>query len=328
MNMPRPKAESQMSTALLNDFSNFNLRSFLRTRWWIVAIALYVLSGVYLVGPERQAVVIRFGRVVEKRMLPGIHYHLPFPIESVITLKALETKRFTVGIEMPDQVLGREGPDLRRLYLTGDQNLINVQVAVQFSVKEPADYLFNSRDVTRLVSQAVESAFAATIAGEGVDNLLTTGKVAVQNSAWQVAQETLDSYSSGVSISSVNIESVSPPAGATDAFREVASARADRDRIINEAYGYANDAVAKARGEADKSMSDAESYRERRINEAQGEAERFAKLAAEYRHAKQVTEKRLYLEAMEDILPRIKKVIVDSSGSRNLMDLGIIRPGQ
>ena len=293
-----------------------------------MALAVYVLSGVYLVAPDQQSVVVRFGRVVEKRILPGIHYHLPFPVESIIKLKALETKRLSVGIEMPDSVLGRGGVDGRPLYLTGDQNLINVQVSVQFSVKEPSDYLFNSRDVTRLVSQAVESAFAATIAREEVDNLLTTGKVAVQNATRQLSQEMLDSYSSGVSISSVNIESVSPPAGAADAFREVASARADRDRIINEAYGYANDTVARSRGEADKAISDAESYRDRRANEAQGESDRFAKLVVEYRQSKQVTEKRLYLEAMEEILPRIKKVIVDSTGSKNLMDLGIIRPSQ
>jgi modulator of FtsH protease HflK len=314
--------------ASFNGSSLSNSKSALRRRWWIVAFAIYVLSGVYLVPPDQQAVVLRFGRVVEKRMLPGIHYHLPFPVESVIKLKALETKRLAVGIEMPDKVLGRGGLDNRALYLTGDQNLINVQVSVQFSVKEPADYLFNSRDVSRLVSQAVESAFAATIAGEGVDSLLTTGKVAVQNATQQLSQEMLDSYSTGVSISSVNIESVSPPAGAADAFREVASARADRDRIVNEAYGYANDVVAKSRGEADKSISDAESYRERRVNEAQGESERFTKLVEAYSQAKQVTEKRLYLEAMEEVLPRIKKVIIDSTGSKNLMDLGIIRPSQ
>jgi membrane protease subunit HflK len=317
-----------LSIASLNEFSLRNPKSALRRRWWIGAFAIYLLSGVYLVAPDQQSVVVRFGRVVEKRVLPGIHYHLPFPVERVIKLKALETKRLAVGIEMPDKVLGRGGLDSRTLYLTGDQNLINVQVSVQFSVKELPDYLFNSRDVTKLVSQAVESAFAATIAGEGVDNLLTTGKVAVQNSTRQLSQEMLDSYSSGVSISSVNIESVSPPAGAADAFLEVASARADRDRIINEAYGYANDVVARSRGEADKSISDAESYRERRVNEAQGESVRFTKLVVEYSQAKQVTEKRLYLEAMEEILPRIKKVIVDSTGSKNLMDLGVIRPSQ
>ncbi len=317
-----------MPIASLKDLSLRNPQSMIRRRWWVVLIGLYVFSGIYLVAPEQQAVVVRFGRVFEKRVLPGIHYHLPFPVESVIKLKALETKRVTVGVEMPDQVLARSGAENPAQYLTGDQNLINVQMAVQFSVKEPSAYLFNSQDAAGLVSRAVESAFTATIAGQGVDSLLTTGKIAVQTATWQLSQEMLDYYSSGVSISSVNIESVSPPAGAADAFREVASARADRDRIINEAYGYANDAVAKAHGEAGKLLNDAESYRERRINEAQGEAERFAKLVAEYSQAKQVTERRLYLEAMEEVLPRIKKVIVDSSGSRNLIDLGIIRPSQ
>ncbi len=297
-----------------------------RRRWRLVALVVYILSGVYFVSPEQQAVVVHFGRVVAKGVTPGVHYSLPWPIESVYKLKALETKRLTVGVEMPDQALGRVAAENPTEYLTGDQNLINAQMAVQYAVKDSAAFLFHSQDVTQLIAKSVESAFAETIAAETVDSLLTTGKVAAQNATLARAREILDAYGSGVFINSINIESVTPPAEAADAFRESVSARADRDRIINEEQGYANDATAKARGEAEKLGADAEGYRQRRVNEAEGDAARFAKLLAESRKAKSVTERRLYLETMEEVLPRVKKVVIDSSGTKSLMDLGIIRP--
>ncbi|MCI0339318.1 MAG: FtsH protease activity modulator HflK [Acidobacteria bacterium] len=291
----------------------------------LLLLLLYMLSGVYFVGPEQQAVVTRFDRVVAKGVTPGIHYHLPWPIESIIKLKVLETKRLTIGMEIPDQVLGRTAAEDPVEYLTGDQNIITVQVAVQYQIKDPVNYLYRSQDVARMIARAVESAFAQTIAIESVDSILTTGKVNVQNATQRRAREILDRYESGVYLSSINIENVAPPLEVTGAFREVASARADRDRIINEAHGYANDAIAKAQGEAQKLVIDAESYSQQRINEAQGEAARFEMLRAESSKARDLTERRLYLETMEEVLPKVKKVVIDSSGPRSLMDLGIIR---
>jgi membrane protease subunit HflK len=301
-------------------------RAFVRKRFWWLLAGLYLLSGVYFVAPEQQAVVTRFGKVVQTRVLPGIHWALPFPFESVTKLKALETKRLTVGVELPDQVLGRAAAENVPQYLTGDQNIIQVQMAVQYQIKDPALFLFKAQDVTAVIARAVEAAFAQTITAEHVDNILTIGKIAVQNAAYKQAQQLLDQYSSGVHISAVNIENVTPPAEVADAFRETVSARADRDRISNEAHGYASDLVAKAKGEADKLLSDAEGYRQQRINEAQGDADRFAKLLAESSKARGVTEQRLYLETMEEVLPRIRKVIIDSHGPKSLMDLGIIKP--
>jgi modulator of FtsH protease HflK len=292
----------------------------------ILLFAIYLLSGVYFVAPEQQAVVTRFGRVTAKGVGPGMHYSLPWPVERVTKLKALETKRLTVGIEMPDPVLGRTASAVPLEYLTGDQNLVTVQMTVQYAVKDPAAYLFRSQDATGTIARAVESAFAETIAGQGVDGLLTTGRIAVQNTMLGRSREILDVYGGGVFIGAIHIESVTPPAEVADAFREMISARADRDRIINEARGYTSDAVAKAQGEADKLRSDAEGYRQQRVNEAEGDAARFTKLLAESGRAKAITEQRLYLETMEEILPRVKKVIVDSRGPKSLMDLGIIRP--
>ncbi len=305
------------------------LAVWLRRRFWLVALVAYLMSGIYSVAPEQQAVVTRFNRVLTKGVLPGIHYHSPWPVERVTTLKVLETKRLTIGIEAPDMLLGRRAAERPVEYLTGDQNIINVQMAVQYAVKDPAAYLYRSREVTGTIGSAVESAFAATIAADTVDAILTTGKVAVQNATLEQARHTLDDYGSGIFLSSINIESVSPPAEVAEAFRDVASARADRDRITNEARGYAGDLIAKAHGEAEKMQSEAEADRQRRINEAGGDAARFVKLLSEASRAREITERRLYLETTEEVLPRVKKVVIDSaSGPRNLMDLGIIQPGQ
>jgi modulator of FtsH protease HflK len=292
---------------------------------FLLVLSAYAISGVYFVAPDQQAVVVRFGQVVAKGVTPGVHYSLPWPIDSVYKLKVLETKRLTIGIEMPDQALGRIAAENPTEYLTGDQNLINIRMAVQYAVKDPAAFLFRSQDVAQLIAKSVESAFAETIAAQNVDSLLTTGKVAAQNATLKRSREILDAYTSGVFISSINIENVTPPAEAADAFRESVSARADRDRFVNEAQGYATDTIAKASGEAEKLITDAESHRQQRINEAEGDATRFAKLLAESRKAKDVTEKRLYLETMEEVLPRVKKIMIDSSGPKSLMDLGIIR---
>ncbi|MFN0119077.1 MAG: FtsH protease activity modulator HflK [Blastocatellia bacterium] len=293
-------------------------------------LCLYLLTGVYFVAAEQQAVVTRFGRVVEKGIGPGVHWHFPWPVESITKLKVLESRRLTIGIAMPDQVLGRTTAQLPVEYLTGDQNIINVQMAVQYAIRDAAAYLYNSGDVTQLVARATEAAFIETLAAQPVDGILTNGRIAAQNQALQRARAILDSYNSGVFVSAINIENVAPPAEVADAFREVASARADRDRIINEARGYASDASARAMGEAEKLRNDAAGYRQQRINEAEGDAARFGKLLTETARARDVTEKRLYLETMEEVLPRIKKVVIESSKSGSLMDLGVIRgaPGQ
>lgn len=286
--------------------------------------ALWFLSGIYLVAPDQQAVVTRFGAVVEPRVLPGIHYALPWPIDSVAKLKVQQLQRLVIGGDLPDAVLGRTQPLISQ-FLTGDQNIINMRVVVQYSVSMPADYLFRSQDATRAVSAAVEAELARRVAHRGVDAILTTEKAAIQEEVRAAAQARINDYRAGVLLSTVNIESVTPPPEASDAFRDVASARADASRIVNEAEGYANDVVPKARGEARQFLESAQAYRERKINEAAGDASRFNAVAAEYSKAAQVTGERLYMETMEQILPRIRKFIVDKDGN---LDLTIIRRGQ
>jgi membrane protease subunit HflK len=294
-------------------------------RKWLVpaAIALWALSGVYLVAPDQQAVETLFGRVIAPRVLPGIHYSLPWPIESVMKLKVRQLQRLVIGGDAADRLLGRSQP-LASQFLSGDQNLIQLRVVVQYSIGSPVDYLTQSEDPARVMGAVVEAELARRVAHRGVDAVLTTEKAAIQDEVRAAAQKQLNQYRTGVLLSTINIETAAPPPEAADAFRDVASARADTARIISDAEGYANDLVPKARGQAQQMLEESEAYRERKINESTGDAARFNQVAAEYSKAAEVTSRRLYLETMEQVLPRIRKLIVDRNGN---LDLTILRKG-
>jgi modulator of FtsH protease HflK len=292
-----------------------------RQRIAIGAGILWLLSAIYIVPTDAQAVVIRFGRVVEPRMMPGIHLSLPWPLDRVSRLKVQQQQRLVIGGDASDSVLGRTQP-LQTQFLTGDQNVINLRVVVQYYVGVPSDYLFQQENVTRTIAGAVESELARRVAWRDVDSVLTTEKAAIQEEVRAAAQKVLNEYRAGALLSSVNIELAAPPPEAADAFRDVASARADSSRIVNEAQGYSNDVLPKARGAAQQLIEASEAYKQRKINEAQGDASRFTEVAAEYAKASDVNGRRLYAEAMEQILPKIKKLIVEKNGN---LDLTIIR---
>jgi membrane protease subunit HflK len=292
-----------------------------KLRRWAWPFGLWLISGAYIVSADQQAVVTRFGAVVNQRVPPGIHYALPWPIDSVYKLKVHQLQRTIIGGEIPDVVLGRVSPASSE-FLSGDQNLLNIRVVAQYSVRDPRDFLFQTADVQRVVKGAVESELAHRIAHTPVDEILTTEKVAIQNDVLQGAQKLLESYQAGVTISSINIEDVSPPAEAADAFRAVAGARADALRLMNEAEGYANDLIPRARGEAAQLGEQAQAYKAGRVNRVAGDATRFEEVAAEYAKAPKVTVTRAYVEAMEQILPKIKKIILDSKGN---LDMTIVR---
>ena len=290
-----------------------------RIVWGVVL--LWTLSGVYFVPTDQQAVVTQFGAVIVPRALPGMHYALSWPVDRVYKLRVQQLQRLVIGGEAADLVLGRSQP-LASQFLTGDQNIINMRVVVQYSVGLPSDYLFHSSDVAQTTGAAVEAELARRIARSEVDAILTTEKLVIQDGVLAAAQKRLNEYGSGVKLSSVNIETVAAPPEAAAAFRDVASARADTARIVNEAQSYANDLLPRARGEARQMVEAAEAYRASRINEASGDAARFNAVAAEYTKVPQVTSQRLYIEALEQILPKIRKLIVDPNGN---LDLSIIR---
>jgi modulator of FtsH protease HflK len=289
-----------------------------------IALALWLLTGVYIVSVDEQAVVRRFGAVVADRVPPGLHVGFPWGIDRVDRLKVREQKRLNVGFEFPDQALRRPVSPGRREFFTGDQNLVNIELLVQYTIREPRAYLFSTVNVIETMRQAAEAAIAAAVAARPVDALLTTGKLEAQEELRRRTQETVDRYGLGVAITAVNIQAVSPPLPVADAFRDVASAREDRDRIIKEAESYANAAVAGAQGEASRMREEAIGYRDRRIREATGDAARFVQAYEAYRRAPGVTTARLYLETVEEILPRLKVIALDRRGGRSPVDLNLL----
>jgi membrane protease subunit HflK len=291
----------------------------------VVLLLGWIGTGVYVVPADQQAVVTRFGRVVETRVMPGLHVAFPWPVDRVERLKVRQLQRAVIGGDVTDNVLGRIEPP-KSQFLTGDQNLIHMRTVVQYSVSVPVDYLFRSESVETLIAAAVEAELARTAARLAVDDILTTGKAQLQEEVRASAQKRLNDLRAGIAIASVNVESVVPPAEAADAFRDVASARADSSRIVNESHGYLNDIVPRARGEAQQMIEAAQGHRQRVINEALGDTERFRQVAAEYEKASQVNGRRLYVETLEQILPRIRKVFVDRNGNLDLTILGKNEP--
>jgi membrane protease subunit HflK len=290
----------------------------------LVALVLWLATGVYIVRANEQAVVRRFGAVVEDRVPPGLHVALPWGIDRVDRLKVREQKRLTVGFEPPDEALGRPVNPGRREYFTGDQNLVNIELMLQYTIRDPRAYMFAAANLTEAMRQAAEAAVTATVGARPVDLLLTTGKLAVQDELRRRTQAVVDEYHLGVSITAVSIQAVTPPIKVADAFREVASAREDRDRIIKEAESYANATLPAAEGEAAKWREEAVAYRDQKIHQARGDAERFVQAYNAYRLSPDVTSARLYLEAVEEILPRLKLVSVDRKGGRSPVDLNLL----
>lgn len=287
-------------------------------------LAIWLVSGIYVVPTEEQAVLTTFGALANDQVPPGVGWHFPWPVGRVQKLKVRELKRAFIGGEVADEANAIPADPILSQFLTGDQNIINVRAVVQYSVASPASYLFRARDIDQAVSNAVEAALERQVSSRAVDEVLTTEKIAIQEEVRRVAQELVDRFGLGVVLSTVNIRSVSPPAEAADAFRDVASARADSARIVNEAEGYTNDILPRARGEAQQMLLASQGYRASKIQQAQGDAARFERLAGEYRRNPEVTRSRLYLETMEEVLPRLRKTIVDEGGN---LDLTIIRRG-
>lgn len=293
-----------------------------RKRLVVLLLTLWGLSGVYAVATEEQAVLTLFGAAAGDSVTPGVGWHWPWPIGQVHKLKVRELKRAFIGGDVADEANAIPAEPILSQFLTGDQNIINVRTVVQYSIAVPADYLFRAANVDDAVAIAVEAELGRQIASRTVDEVLTTEKVAIQEIVRRRAQQLIDRYGLGVIVSTVNIRLVAPPPEAADAFRDVASARADSSRIVNEAEGYSNDIVPRARGEAQQMLISSRGYKERVVNEAQGDAARFTDLAAEYSRHAEVTRDRLFLETMEEIFPRLRKTIVDPNGN---LDLNVVR---
>jgi membrane protease subunit HflK len=292
----------------------------------LAVVFLYLLSGVYVVQSNEQGVVRRFGRLVDDQVMPGIHYHLPWPIERVDRPKTLQVKVMSVGFRMVDKIKGIGPLPQETQMLTGDENIIDIQMIVQYRVTDPGAYLFSAEEPQWLVRKAAESCLTSIIGSMGVDQVLTTDKLVIEDKLKEQAQKILDRYGCGLQISGAYFQDIGPSEEVAYAFRDVTSAREDRNRLINEAQGYRNEKLPQVRGQSQQMIHQAEAHQTERINRARGEADRFLSLLREYQSSRTVTETRLYVETMEEILPRMRTYVLDRDGRRGVVNMRLITP--
>lgn len=289
----------------------------------VALLAGYLGSGFYVVAADERGVVRRFGAVAEQ-VGPGMHYRLPWPVDRVDVLKTTSVMKTGVGFRLPDGGAGSGAAGME--LLTGDTNIFSVALVVQFVVRNPADFLFHVESPETLVDTAAQSVLTEAVAAMPIDEVLTTGRVAMQEQVKTRTQVALDRYRSGLQITSVNIMAMTLDRSVAEAFQDVADAMADREKLRNEARAYRNDLIPKTRGAARTAVSEAEAYQQQRIAEAVGETDRFLALLKEYQKAPDITRTRLYLEAMEKILPRVKLYVLDSAGDKAPLNLRVGGP--
>jgi len=291
----------------------------------LAALAIWLLTGTYMVGPDEVGVVRTFGehtRVAQS----GLNWHFPVPIETVNTPKVTEVKRVEIGFRTLRNGQYRT-VEKESLMLTGDENIVDAEMIVQYKIKDPVAYLFNIVEPELTVREAAEASLRTVVGRNKIDETLTTGKFTIQEETKFQLQSILDLYESGIHVVAVQLQDVSPPKEVIGAFKDVASAKEDKNRMVNQAEGYRNDLIPKARGEAEAMIRAAEGFRESRIKRAEGDAAKFTTVLQEYRKAKSITEKRLYLETMEKVLPGIEKIIIPDKDSGNILNLLNLNPG-
>ena len=279
----------------------------------VIILGLWLASGFYRVLPDEQGVVLRFGKYVNQTQ-PGLHYHLPYPIETAVTPKVTRVNRIDVGYRSAADT-GRatsvsDVPE-ESLMLTGDENIVDIDYSVFWIIKDAGKFLFNIQAPEDTVKSVAETAMREVIARYDIQSILTEGRAQVEIDTQEIMQEILDSYDSGISITQVQTQKADPPNQVIDAFRDVQAAKADKERAQNEAEAYANDVIPRARGEAAQILQQAEAYKQEVVALAEGEASRFLAIYNEYRKARTVTQERMYLETMEKVMADINKIIID-----------------
>jgi len=287
---------------------------------------LWLASGIYVVSPGQQGVVRQFGRELNKTG-PGLQYRLPWPVQQADVVSVEAIRRIEVGFRTSDK-----GQPVRvnseALMLTGDENIVEAQVIVQYRVRDASQYLFRLREPDEALRAATEVALRSVVGGMKIDDILTVGRAQAQADARTFLQRLVDSYEAGILVTDVKLQVVDPPEQVKDAFHEVVRAREDREKVINEARGYTEDILPKARGQAQEVLRGAEAYRERRVIEAQGDAAKFTALLQEYAKSKDVTRARLHLEVIERVLAKTDKILMDANAGSNLLPFLPLRGNQ
>ena len=275
-------------------------------------VAVYLLSGVYYVKWDEQGIVRRFGAVVREDVEPGLRYRLPYPIDKVVLVKKDNIRNVQSGTNM---------------LLTGDTNLVNVNMGIQYKVLDAVKYSLNVNNLDNLIKAVATTSIRQVVGEKNIDYLLSTGKADVEVSSKKLLQEALDKNNTGVQVVSMQLLEMAPPQEVVGSFQDLASARQDRATYINEAQAYLNTIIPEARGNSYKAVKEAEAYKDEKIKTAQGDAVLFGKKFEEYQKAKGVTEYRLYMETMDKILPKVKKILLGGNIKTESTDLWLTNDG-
>lgn len=285
---------------------------------FLLLFALWLVSGFYQVQPSEQGVVLRFGRYVDTTDA-GLHYHLPYPVENVIKVNVTQERSINLGsAENRDY---RNNAFTESHMLTGDENIVDINLTIVWKIKDAKDYLFSMRSPDATVSVAAQSVLREIVGQSEMQPIITGDRGKVEDDTKDELQRVLDEFGAGIQIVRVKLQKADPPREVVDAFNEVQRAKADMERFKNEAEAYRNEVLPKAHGKAAQILQDAEAYKATTINKAQGEADRFASVYAAYKSGKEVTIKKMYLEALEDVLQKSNKVIVDPAQKGNLLPI-------
>ncbi|MGC4068066.1 MAG: FtsH protease activity modulator HflK [Polyangiaceae bacterium] len=278
---------------------------------FVVLVAILIaIAGVYKVGPGELGVVRTLGRQTGKTV-PGLHFRLPL-VQRVDVVNVEQIRRMEIGARDAQRVAGEA------LMITGDANIVEVQMIVQYRVVDPSKYLFKLKDPDDALRATAEVALRSVVGRTNIDEVITTGREKVQAETQQWLQKLMNDYQSGISVTEVKLQAIDAPDEVKDAFHEVVRAREEKEKLINQAMGYEADLIPRARGESEKMKRDAEGYKEKRVLEASGDASRFDQVFAEYKKAERVTKQRLYLESLERVVAKTpKKVIVDANVAKN-----------
>jgi modulator of FtsH protease HflK len=291
----------------------------------LVVVVIWLLSGVYVVNPDEQGVVLRFG-AFNRVTTPGINYHLPWPMESVETPQVTRENQLNVGYLLPRSSGGSEAmrdvPE-ESLMLTGDENIVDINFTVFWVIRDAGDFLFNvqnlgtTQDLT--IRAVAESAMREVVGRNQIEPILTANREPIQEEVRTLMQRILDAYGAGVTVTRVQMQKADPPQQVLEAYRDVQAARTDQDRMRNEAEAYANRVVPEARGGAARIVQQAEGYKQQVTAQAQGEAQRFISVYDQYKRAPDVTRRRIYIETMQEVLGNMNKVILDNAAGSGVV---------
>ncbi|WEZ83117.1 FtsH protease activity modulator HflK [Rhizobium sp. 32-5/1] len=278
----------------------------------LLVLGFVLMNSIYTVQPDERGVEMRFGKPKEEIAMPGLHYHF-WPFETVEMVKITEQQQ-NIGSKS-----GVGNQAASGLMLSGDQNIVNVQFSVLFSVTDPKAYLFNVEDPADTLQQVSESAMREVVGRRPAQDIFRDNRQAIAADVKTTIQATMDTYGAGISVNTVAIEDAAPPREVADAFDEVQRAEQDEDRFVEEANQYSNQVLGRARGQAAQNREEAAAYKDRVVKEAEGEAQRFISVYDQYVKAPEVTRKRLYLETMQDVLGKSKKVIIDEKDGQGVV---------